>query len=363
MNTCVGLSIKYFGAKVAQLYSSKFDGEETQKATKVMIENLRDSFAELIQGATWMDEKTRSKALNKLAQIKSTDGFSKNLTDHAVAHVYQGFDETINYSTFLTNVVKMQTFWSKKEVNRMLEKPTYNDDINALGFDTSLVNAMYSPEENSIWIPLGIQNPPFYAGHQVQSLNYGAIGMVLGHELTHGFDNMGRQFDKYGNYENWWSNETSARFVDRQRCFVEQYGNFSFQILEQIAGYEGPTNVSGTQTLGENIADNGGIREAFMAYHKYLDKKAVELSLSSYKEPALPGLSSFTSDQLFFIGYARGWCEAKTLSDLVGQLQGDPHPPAMVRVLLTLKNNEDFKQAFQCQAGDRMISENPCRVW
>ena len=113
---------------------------------------------------------------------------------------------------------------------------------------------MYSPEQNSIWIPLGIQNPPFFDFDTVQSLNYGAIGMVLGHEFTHGFDNMGSQFDKHGNYQNWWSNDTKAQFIDKQQCFIEQYGNYSFPVLEGIPGYDGPTNVNGIQTLGENIA-------------------------------------------------------------------------------------------------------------
>jgi len=328
-----------------------------------MIEDLRSSFAELIEGATWMDEETRSRALDKLELIKSTDAFSQNITEEALSQVYEGFEANIQYNSFLQNIVEMQTFWSKKEMLRMLEKPTYNDDINALGFDTSLVNAMYSPEQNSIWIPLGIQMPPFYSNHEVQSLNYGSLGMVLGHEMTHGFDNLGSQFDKYGNYQNWWSNDTKTQFVDKYQCFIEQYNNFSFPALSEIPGYDGPISVNGTQTLGENIADNGGIREAFSAYHKYLKKKAQELNVTTYQEPALPGLAAFTNDQLFFIGYARGWCEAKTVGDLIAQLQSDPHPPAQVRVLLTLQNNEDFQQAFQCKAEDKMNSETKCRVW
>ncbi len=187
----------------------------------------------------------------------ATDGFSQNLTHEAVSKVFEGLPrQSIGSNSFLSNVVQMQKFWSQKELQRMLAKPTYEDDIHAFAFDTSLVNAMYVPEENSIWIPLGIQNPPFFQGNRVQALNYGAIGMVLGHELTHGFDNMGSQFDQFGNYINWWSNQTKEEFVQRQQCFIQQYGNFSFEVLQSVAGYQGPTSVNGQATLGENIAGN-----------------------------------------------------------------------------------------------------------
>lgn len=222
---------------------------------------------------------------------------------------------------------------------------------------------MYVPPENSIWIPLGIQMPPFYQSDRVQSLNYGAIGMVLGHELTHGFDNSGSLFDKFGNFKNWWSNKTHQQFVQRQQCFIEQYNQFDFPVLESIPDYKGPTGVNGKATLGENIADNGGLREAYMAYQKYLEKQAQELNVTVYEEPALPGLSAFTNDQMFFIGFAHGWCEVKTIGSLINQLETDVHPPAMARVLVSLKNNEDFHAAFQCQKNDEMVAQNPCRVW
>ena len=113
---------------------------------------------------------------------------------------------------------------------------------------------MYVPPENSIWIPLGIQRPPFFQYDSLDALNYGAIGMVLGHELTHGFDNMGSLFDAHGNFENWWTNATKEKFEQKQECFVKEYSNYTFPILDEIPGYKGPKSVNGKQTLGENIA-------------------------------------------------------------------------------------------------------------
>ena len=117
------------------------------------------------------------------------------------------------------------------------------------------VNAMYVPPENSIWIPLGIQRPPFYQYDSIQALNYGALGLVLGHEMTHGFDNMGALYDAHGNFKNWWTNATRKEFQNKQKCFIEEYGNYNFPILDLLGeDYHGPKNVSGTRTLGENIA-------------------------------------------------------------------------------------------------------------
>merc|ERR1719414_1716858 len=355
--TCLDLATEYFGAKVAQLYSKRFHGEATKNLTETLIEDLRSSFGEMIQEASWMDETTRQKAVHKLEMVTASDGFDERLEDRIVSEVYQGLTG-INHEELLLNKVKLLKFWGKKELDRLLGPPSNQGDINRLGFDTALVNAMYLPEENSIWIPLGIQEPPFFRAGTVESLNYGAMGMVLGHEMTHGFDNMGSKYDQDGNLEDWWTKETKDLFKEKYQCFIEEYDQFIYPQLKEIPGFKGPYGVNGTQTLGENIADNGGIREAYRAYHKLLDKKG-----TTYQEQALPGLGQYSGDQLFFIGYASGWCETKTVAAVVNQLLTDPHPPAQVRVQGVLQNNEAFHQAFGCKAGDRMVSEKMCKVW
>ena len=355
--TCLDLATEYFGAKVAQLYSKRFHGEATKKLTESLIEDLRSSFGEMIQEASWMDEVTRQKAVKKLEMVSVSDGFGQTLEDRIISEVYEGLIG-IGHEELLWNKVTLMKFWGKKEIERLLGPPSNQGDINRLGFDTALVNAMYLPTENAVWVPLGIQEPPFFRAGTLDSLNYGAMGMVLGHELTHGFDNLGSKFDQDGNLEDWWTKETKDLFKEKYQCFIDEYEEFVYSELKEIPGFKGPFGVNGTQTLGENIADNGGIREAFRAYHKLLAKQS-----TNYQEPALPGLGQYTGDQMFFIGYASGWCETKTVGSLVNQLLSDPHPPAQLRIQGVLQNNEDFHQAFGCKVGDRMVSEKMCRVW
>ena len=159
------------------------------------------------------------------------------------------------------------------------------------------VNAMYVPPENSIWIPLGIQRPPFYQYDSIQALNYGALGLVLGHEMTHGFDNMGALYDAHGNFKNWWTNATRKEFQNKQKCFIEEYGNYNFPILDLLGeDYHGPKNVSGTRTLGENIAgiynDNNlisiswdlGAHSFIYDPHKNINSNNLFMSRSAFNE-------------------------------------------------------------------------------
>lgn len=370
---CVDITTTFFGAKVSQLFANHFHGDQTKNSTVKLIEDLRSSFSDMIKEAKWMDKVTRSKALDKLTAIRARDGFAKNLTDEIVSPVYEGLTG-IDAQAYLKNTHTLQKWWTAKEFGRMKRPPSYFDDINRLGFDTTFVNAMYVPEQNSIWIPLGIQMPPIYEDKRVQALNYGAIGAVLGHELTHGFDNMGAKYDSQGNYKNWWSHKTSKDFDEKQVCFVHQYKSFSFPILHEIPDYNGPFNVNGLQTLGENIADNGGLREAYRAYQRFLSKIPNSHSSNNEidglqakdqvpKEPSLPGLSSYSGDQLFFMSYAHVWCETKTLGSLVSQLAQDPHPPSQVRVLATLSNMPEFQEAFQCKPSSGMVSKERCKIW
>jgi len=202
--------------------------------------------------------------------------------------------------------------------------------------------------------PLGIQNPPIFYEDSIPALMYGSLGMVLGHEITHGFDTMGKRFDSDGNYKNWWNNLTSEEFQKKTQCFVDQYNKYDFKVFDLLKDYKGPKATNGTTTLNENIADNGGMREAWGAYK--LEQKEKE-------EKRLPGLENYSSDQLFFMSFGNMWCETKSLGALASQLQSDPHSPAPVRVKAVLSNMKEFQDAFQCKNGDKMVNENKCIVW
>ncbi|XP_026682311.1 endothelin-converting enzyme homolog [Diaphorina citri] len=207
------------------------------------------------------------------------------------------------------------------------------------------VNAYYTPTKNQIVFPAGILQAPFYDINQQQALNYGGMGVVMGHELTHAFDDQGREYDKEGNLHQWWNNATIARFKEQAECFVHQYNNFTLDGM----------SVNGKRTLGENIADNGGLKAAYHAYLQWAKQ-------NSMKEQYLPALN-FTHKQLFFIGFGQVWCSTNTEEATKLLLEKDAHAPSHYRVVVPLANLPEFSQAFSCPLGSKMNPVNKCEVW
>lgn len=208
----------------------------------------------------------------------------------------------------------------------------------------STVNAYYTPTKNQMVFPAGILQSPFYNNSYPASLNYGGMGVVMGHELTHGFDDQGREFDKDGNLHQWWNNDTIRNFKNRTNCVAHQYSKYT------ING----KNISGNQTLGENIADNGGLKAS---YHAYL-----ELMKDKQEPQKLPGLD-LTHKQLFFVAFAQVWCSAVTREATSLQIEKDPHSPAKFRVVGSLSNMKEFAKEFNCKPGTKMNPRNKCEVW
>lgn len=206
------------------------------------------------------------------------------------------------------------------------------------------INAYYSPNNNKIVVPAGILRPPFYHVEYPHAENFGALGFVVGHELTHGFDTSGARYDKEGNLANWWSNKSLQHFMNREKCLVNEYSQCKVQ------GH----NLSGMKTLGENTADNGGLKLAYMAYQKWLQNKD--------HDTTLPNLE-LTSRQLFFLSFAQIWCEESTPSYALSELATNVHSPGKWRVLMTLKNHPHFAEAFQCKPGTPMNPLKKCQVW
>jgi endothelin-converting enzyme/putative endopeptidase len=205
------------------------------------------------------------------------------------------------------------------------------------------VNAYYNPQLNEIVFPAGILQPPFFDRAGDQAVNLGAIGVVIGHELTHGFDDEGRQFDAKGNLSDWWLPEDSKKFEAKAGCFVDQYGQY-----EPLPGVK----LNGKLTLGENTADNGGVRLATMA-------------LSEIKKSAkLPELvNGFTPEQRLYLGFAQVWCQNTTEESARMLAAVDPHSAARFRVIGPLSNTPEFAKAFSCKPDDAMVRPKACRVW
>ncbi|KAG8263425.1 Membrane metallo-endopeptidase-like 1 [Homalodisca vitripennis] len=243
------------------------------------------------------------------------------------------FENTLNILQHLTRV----------------EQANLGCKVNKTMWNTApaVVNAYYSRNKNQIMVPAGILQPPFYHRYFPRSLNYGGIGVVIGHEITHGFDDKGRLFDKNGNLHRWWKDEAINNFHERARCLIEQYSKYTVQ--------EVGLQIDGINTQGENIADNGGIKEAFRAYKHWLNKHGCE-------EETLPGLNA-TGMQLFFLNFAQVWCGNTRPEATRNKLKTAVHSPGKFRVIGTLTNSEDFSRVFRCPLGSPMNPRKKCSVW
>jgi len=211
------------------------------------------------------------------------------------------------------------------------------------GMTPPTVNAYYDPLMNNINFPAGILQPPFYDNRSDDAVNFGAIGMVIGHELTHGFDDEGRQFDPKGNLRDWWKPEDAKAFEERAACIADEYSAFS-----PVTG----VNLNGKLTLGENTADNGGVRIALMALAETMGKGEEQKKVDG-----------FTPEQRFFLSFGQVWCENQREEILRLRAQTDPHSPGRFRVNGVVQNMPEFRNAFSCKAGQPMVRPQACRVW
>ncbi|XP_008406812.1 membrane metallo-endopeptidase-like 1 isoform X2 [Poecilia reticulata] len=329
---------------VGALYVRETFAGESKRMVSDLISKIQTAYVETLEELSWMDAPSKEKAREKAMAIKEHIGYP----DHILQESNQKLDEEyahLNYSEehYFENILENLKSEAQKSLKKLREP--VDPDLWIIG--AAVVNAFYSPNRNQIVFPAGILQPPFFSKHQHQALNFGGIGMVIGHEITHGFDDNGRNFDKDGNMLNWWSNYSADHFKEQSQCMVQQYGNFIWNLA-------GGQNVSGISTLGENIADNGGVRQAYKAYLKWVETEG--------EEPRLPGLD-MDHKQLFFLNFAQVWCGAYRPEYASQSIKTDSHSPLEYRVLGSLQNFEAFSEAFQCPIGSPMNPEQKCRVW
>uniref|UniRef100_A0A674BHC0 Membrane metalloendopeptidase like 1 n=1 Tax=Salmo trutta TaxID=8032 RepID=A0A674BHC0_SALTR len=313
---------------VGALYVRETFAGESKRMVSDLISKIQEAYVETLEELSWMDDQSKEKAREKI------------VSDYLCLVCLQlNFSEENYFENILENL--------QAEAHKSLKKlrEPVNPDMWIIG--AAVVNAFYSPNRNQIVFPAGILQPPFFSKQQLQALNFGGIGMVIGHEITHGFDDNGRNFDKDGNMLNWWSNYSAEHFKDQSQCMVQQYGNFNWKLA-------GGQNVSGISTLGENIADNGGVRQAYKAYMKWMEREG--------EEHRLPGLD-MDHKQLFFLNFAQVWCGAYRPEYASQSIKTDSHSPLEYRVLGSLQNFGAFSEAFQCKPGTPMNPEIKCRVW
>ncbi|XP_078482992.1 endothelin-converting enzyme 2 isoform X1 [Ciona intestinalis] len=338
---CLNTVDSVLGLAVGRLFVQKKFDKTSKSSAEEMVREIKASFQKNLPKTSWMDPVTRKKASEKCSAVEDMIGFDdKILNITYVNEKYKNLIVDANKGHFEHHVSVVRYITVKELKN--LRKPVKRKEWT---ITPPTVNAYYSPTKNIIVFPAGILQPPFYSSNFPKSINYGGIGIVVGHELTHGFDDQGRQYDLNGNLNNWWQKDTLAKFKKKAHCMVEQYGSFNF----------GGAQVNGVLTLGENIADNGGVRLAYNAYQVW--KKA-----NGSSETQLPSLN-YTHDQLFFISFAQLWCSVTTPQFRKHQVLVDMHSPPKARVIGTLSNFEEFSKAFSCPKGSPMNPAKKCKVW
>ncbi|XP_064461108.1 endothelin-converting enzyme homolog isoform X2 [Ornithodoros turicata] len=331
-NTVIGFALG------AMFVREVFDGDSKPLAQN-MIQEVKDAFKNNLPLLKWMDPETRELAKEKADAINNMIGFPDFITNpKKLDEKYKGLEFMEN--EYFENNIRVSQFLLRKNMLR-LYRPTNKTEWE---MTPTTVNAYYTPTKNQIVFPAGILQAPFYDPNYPKSLNFGAMGVVMGHELTHAFDDQGREYDKTGNLHQWWKNATIQSFQSRAQCFVDQYSNYSIN----------NENLNGKQTLGENIADNGGLKAAFHAFEDWLQAHPDELPL--------PGVN-LTHKQLFYVGFAQVWCSTETPEAIHLQILSDPHSPAKYRVVGTVSNSDEFAREFRCRKSRPMNPKKKCEVW
>jgi putative endopeptidase len=326
---CVAAVDRSLGDLLGQKYIAVAFGGDAKVQITQMVDALDKALGKDIQSLPWMSDATKKAALEKLKAITHNVGTPQKWRDYGKISIAR--------DDYLGNTMRTTQLLSAQRLER-IGKPT---DKTEWAMTTPTVNAFYQPSSNSINFPAGILQPPFFDARRDIALNYGAAGAVIGHEMTHGFDDQGRKYDGDGNLRDWWTPQDGAEFEKRVACVANEYSGFT--AVDDV-------KVNGRLTLGENTADNGGLRVALMALQDTLKGK----------EQVLDG---FTSEQRFFLGWGQIWCENNSPQAERQQALTNPHSPGRYRVDGTLQNMPEFQKAFACKAGQPMVSENACRVW
>ncbi|CAF1238930.1 unnamed protein product [Adineta steineri] len=333
------------GFAVSKLYITKYFDDNARNQTFEMIANIRKAFIDMLEDSTWMDTMSKTKAIEKALVIDEQIGYPDYLASDNVTELEIQYADYVFNSSLINNYLKLLQIKAKEEF-QLLRKHV---DRKAWGsLIPTEVNAFYSVFKNQITILTGILQKPFFDRDAPKYLNYGSIGAVIGHEITHGFDDSGRQYDKDGNKIPWWREETIAKFIGRKACIVDQYSNFTVPNLN--------INANGDKTQNEDIADNIGLRVAFYAYQK-------SIQANPNADKRLPGLSKYSPTQMFFINYAHTQCAKMTDAYARDGVESDVHSLGQFRVNGPTSNFVEFDRAFNCKPGQGNSRVNKCTVW
>jgi putative endopeptidase len=328
---CVSVVNSTVGEALGEEYVKKAFKPEAKKRMSEMINNLIEAFRIRINGLEWMSADTKKQALIKLSTFKPKIGSPE------VLRGYKGL--VIDRKSYFDNGVRAAQFLTARNLEDV-GKPV---DKTRWGFTAPTVNASYSPQTNSITFPAGILQPPFFNFAADDAINYGAIVAVIGHEVSHGFDDQGSRFDSEGNLKMWWTPDDRKKFEERANCVVDQFNGYEVQP---------GVNINGRLTLGENIGDLGGLMAAYTAFKKSMEGK-----------PRPENIDGFTPEQRFFLGWAQVWASKSTPEFERNQVKTDSHSHQRYRVNGPISNLPQFAEAFGCKVGQKMIREKQCQIW
>jgi endothelin-converting enzyme/putative endopeptidase len=326
---CIEAVDHHMGDLLGQKYIEVAFGGASKERIEEMVNALEKALEKDVNLLPWMSPETKKAAVAKLHAITNNVGAPKKWRDYSAV--------TVRPDDFAGNAIRAVEALQKRNISK-IGKPT---DRTEWAMTPPTVNAFYSPSNNSINFPAGILQPPFFAADRDIAVNFGGIGAVIGHELTHGFDDSGRKFDGQGNLRDWWTPTDAREFEKRAACVADQYAAYTAV---------GDVKLNGKLTLGENVADHGGVRIALMALMDTLGGKTDKVD-------------GFTPEQRFFLGFAQVWCQNMRPEQARLRAMTDPHSPGRYRVNGTFSNMPEFQKAFSCKAGQPMVSSNACRVW
>lgn len=339
--TCVSVVDRVLGFALGRLYVDRRFNVDAADAAEDMVHRIKNAFISSLKQMDWLDNGTVALAEEKAESMHAKIAFPRWILQNEELNSY--YSQLEVSEDYFKNMLMAQKAEHVREWSR-LGTPV---DHGIWDMTPSTVNAYYNPLENEIVFPAAILQPPFFSPGYSSAANFGGIGAVVGHELTHGFDDQGRQFDKNGNLKPWWPQDAINTFDEKATCIVKQYSSYTIE----------GEHINGQLTLGENIADNGGLDSSFHAYREW-----VATVLENGEEKALPGVQ-FTPNQVFFLSYAQTWCGSSTPAAAKESLLTDPHSPARARVNGPISNSKEFSDAFQCKTDSLMNPARKCKVW
>jgi len=332
---CYSDTTYLLGWASSYLYVENVFPKTRKDDTITMLKNIRQEFRDSLETTKWMDPASRKAAQEKLDNMFFEVGYPDDWPESVFRNIGQ-----LSEDNYVGNVDIIGSNAVKRAQTRIFESPQRNRWGESYPI---VVNAFYSPMVNGLWVPAGIIQTPFYSETYDDARNYGALGTICGHEMTHGFDDTGHLLDKNGDQKDWWDSKTFKEFDQRADCLAEQYSEYGSEVPDWYQG----NHVDGEATLGENIADEGGMRFAFQAFEK--SHPTQRRSMSAHR--------------LFFTAFAQNWCESDTQDVAIDSLFSDEHSPAKYRVLGVLSNFQPFARAFQCPVGTAMNPKKQCQLW